>query len=216
MSRKWRSPNLGVSRCIWQDSIMPSKFVEQMKFCCSVALCIQTTITTGFIYCLSSRPSNGVFILVLERSTPSRIEIHRSYAKAWSKSIFDVEMIVSYRIKIDHNCDYSIRSARGIIGVLLEVMGNWAFFCWKLLGNYWPLLKQSRNCEATSRLSTPEYFCVVAFHILCCFLFIDKMWRQYLLIFFSTNSRFSSIKAFFSPHLSALAITDLAFMVVKN
>ncbi len=42
------------------------------------------------------------------------------------------------------------------------------------------------------------------------------MWRQYPLIFFSTNSCFSSIKAFFSPHLSALAITDLAFMVVKN
>lgn len=60
-------------------------------------------------------------------------------------------------------------------------------------------------------------FCGTAlFHILCCFLFVDKMWRQYPMIFFSTNSRFSSIKAFFSPHLSALAITDLAFMVVKN
>lgn len=128
MSRKWRSPNLGVSRCIWQDSIMPSKFVEQMKFCCSVALCIQTTITTGFIYCLSSRPSNGVFILVLERSTPSRIEIHRSYAKAWSKSIFDVEMKVSYRIKIDHDCDYSIRSARGIIGGLFGGNGQLGLF----------------------------------------------------------------------------------------
>lgn len=63
IKQEWRSTWFSTSNSLCQPSLIYPEFVEQMKFCCCVTLCFQTTITTGFIYCVSIRPSNSASLL---------------------------------------------------------------------------------------------------------------------------------------------------------
>lgn len=60
------------------------------------------------------------------------------------------------------------------------------------------------------------FYDMAQLNFLCCFLFADKVQRQYLNFFLLHRPSFFIHQHIFLSHLSPLAITDLAFTVVKN